>query len=167
MFQDLSGYDLSTVDPAADLLEFGLDSLLLTQAATLFQRKFGIAISFRQLMEELSSLGAIAAHLDAALAPEAADPVPEPSTPQVAAPLPGTPSNSVLEQLLAQQQLLTSQLMQLLGRQPAGASEALPPASLIRTRSHLPYSSHTDPSNRLTAPRGCRSLRSRAGSSKR
>ncbi len=40
----------------ASLLELGLDSLLLTQAAQVFHRKFGVSISFRQLMEELGSL---------------------------------------------------------------------------------------------------------------
>ena len=42
LMQELSGYDLSTVDPSTDLLELGLDSLLLTQAAQLIQRKFGV-----------------------------------------------------------------------------------------------------------------------------
>ena len=58
--EELSGYDLSEVDPAASLLELGLDSLLLTQAAQVFQTKFGVSISFRQLMEELGSLKDIA-----------------------------------------------------------------------------------------------------------
>ena len=71
LLEELSGYDLSTVEAATDLLELGLDSLLLTQAATLFQRKFGVSITFRQLMEELSSLEAIASHLDAVLPPAA------------------------------------------------------------------------------------------------
>ena len=71
LVEDLSGYDLSGVDPTADLLEFGLDSLLLTQASQLLQRKFSVAVSFRQLMEELSSLEAIASYLDSKLPPEA------------------------------------------------------------------------------------------------
>jgi amino acid adenylation domain-containing protein len=70
LLQELSGYDFSNIDSSADLLELGLDSLLLTQAATLFQRKFGVSITFRQLMEELSSLDAIAEHLNAKLPPE-------------------------------------------------------------------------------------------------
>ncbi len=71
LLQELSGYDFSTIDVSADLLELGLDSLLLTQAATLFQRKFGVSITFRQLMEELGSLDTIASYLDAKLPPEA------------------------------------------------------------------------------------------------
>ena len=72
LLQELSGNDLANVDPVADLLELGLDSLLLTQAATLFQRKFGVRISFRQLMEDLTSCDAIASYLDAQLPPETA-----------------------------------------------------------------------------------------------
>ena len=53
------------MDVSASFLELGLDSLLLTQAAQLFQRKFGVRITFRQLMEDLSSLDALATHLDA------------------------------------------------------------------------------------------------------
>ena len=83
--EELSGYDLSEVDAAASLLELGLDSLLLTQAAQVFHKKFGVSISFRQLMEELSSLKDIAEHLDATLAPEAfAAPVTKPVATTVA-----------------------------------------------------------------------------------
>ena len=70
MLQDLSGYPFPSVETRADLLELGLDSLLLTQATTLFRRQFGVSISFRQLMEELSSLDAIASYLDAVLPPD-------------------------------------------------------------------------------------------------
>src|SRR3984893_14295829 len=71
LLEELSGYDLSRVDPATSLLELGLDSLLLTQAAQVFHRKFGVPITFRQLMEELGSLQQIAEHLDATLPAEA------------------------------------------------------------------------------------------------
>ena len=71
LMQELSGYDLSDVDPSSDLLELGLDSLLLTQAAQLIQRKFGVPVTFRQLMEELSSVDTIASHVDASLPREA------------------------------------------------------------------------------------------------
>jgi acyl transferase domain-containing protein len=128
LMQDLSGYDLSEVDESADLLELGLDSLLLTQAAQLFQRKFGVSITFRQLMEELSSLGAIASHLDATLPPEAfaAKPAAPPSlTTASSAPAmtieAGSSQNAILEQLLQQQQLLTNQVLQLMGRQPVAS----------------------------------------------
>ncbi len=132
LMEELSGYDLSEVDPAASLLELGLDSLLLTQAAQVFHKKFGVSISFRQLMEELSSLQAIAEHLDATLPPEAfaapaAKPVAAPLTPQTfAQPVgnskAGSAPNSVLEQILQQQQALTQQVLQLMSSAPTASS---------------------------------------------
>jgi aryl carrier-like protein len=76
LIQDLSGYDLSDVDPTVGLLELGLDSLLLTQASQLFQRRFGVPITFRQLMEELGSLDEIVNYLDARMPPDTTSPVP-------------------------------------------------------------------------------------------
>ena len=91
LLQELSGYDFSGIDPSTDLLELGLDSLLLTQAATLFQRKFGVHVTFRQLMEELNSIEAIAAHLDAHMPPEAAAPAVVAAAPAPAAPVSSVP----------------------------------------------------------------------------
>jgi len=65
--QQMSGTNLEGVDPSVPFLEIGLDSLLLTQVGTKLQRDFGVRVSFRQLMEELSSLDAVAGYLDAAL----------------------------------------------------------------------------------------------------
>jgi len=147
LLHELSGYDLSGVDPTTNLLELGLDSLLLTQAATLFQRKFGASISFRQLMEELSSLDAIAAHLDATLPPEKFAAMPAAPLPvATAAPVSGSPPSSALEQLLQQQQQITSQLLQLMGQQPATSpSPSLPappavvPSAKSEIKSHGPF----------------------------
>lgn len=130
LMQDLSGYDLSAVDASADLLELGLDSLLLTQAAQLIQRKFSVQISFRQLMEELSSLGAIASHLDALMPPDVKRepaPIPVASVAQSTSTA-GHVSQPLLEQILLQQQQLTNQILQLMGRQPLAG---LPPAATI------------------------------------
>ncbi len=163
LLQDLSGSDLSSVDTSSNLLELGLDSLLLTQASHLFQKKFGVAISFRQLMEELSSLDEIAAYLDAKLPPEAfpaaptAQPIASPSAgvPQPAHSFAGD-DRSILEQLLQQQQNLTNQVLQVLGRAPASVgvvSPAIPvapppnaspmespsPAPSSPTKSHGPF----------------------------
>jgi len=141
LLHELSGYDLSGVDPTTNLLELGLDSLLLTQAATLFQRRFGASISFRQLMEELSSLDAIAAHLDATLPPEKfAATLAAPSPVSTAAPMGGSPPSSVIEQLMQQQQQLTNQLLQLMGQQPATApapSLPAPPAAVPTAKSEI------------------------------
>ena len=136
LLEELSGYDLSQVDPATSLLELGLDSLLLTQAAQVFHRKFGVPITFRQLMEELGSLQQIAEHLDATLPADAFAPpaapaqLPTTATTQqtVAAGNLGTGNipTSILEQILQQQQALTQQVLQLMGRAPAQAATSTP-----------------------------------------
>jgi amino acid adenylation domain-containing protein len=133
---EFSGYDLSEADPSADLMELGFDSLLLTQGSQVLHRKFGINITFRQLMEELSSIQSIAGYLDDQMPPEAfaesrpaAPPViTNPETSAMA-----TPNALTLEYLFQQQQQLTAQLLQLMGRQSASAgvqsSQAVPPTT--------------------------------------
>src|ERR1700688_3156422 len=150
LLEELSGYDLSQVDPATSLLELGLDSLLLTQAAQVFHRKFGVPITFRQLMEELGSLQQIAEHLDATLPADAfappAAPAPVAATVTTEQTLAagnfgtGNIPNSILEQILQQQQALTQQVLQLMGRapsqQPAAASS--PVTTAAATTSSVP-----------------------------
>ena len=136
LMQELSGYDFSNVDPSTDLLELGLDSLLLTQAAQLIQRKFKVQITFRQLMEELSALDAIASHVDASLPPEVYSqegmmPVEVPQPTQGSSVLAGTIPHSVLEQILQQQQQLTNQVLQLMGRQPSVLPASIPSVSVL------------------------------------
>ena len=132
LLRGLSGHDFSEVDAYANFVELGLDSLLLAQAAQLFERKFGVSISFRQLMEELSSLDAIASYMDARLPPEAF--AEKPATPP-SAPSPthavADSQSAVLEEILRQQQQLTNQVLQLLGREPAAISPH--PASSLST----------------------------------
>ncbi|HEX8297143.1 MAG TPA: amino acid adenylation domain-containing protein [Chthoniobacteraceae bacterium] len=60
-----SGLDLRAATGSTCLLELGFDSLFLTQAAIAIQKKFGVRITFRQLLEGLNTLGAIADYLDA------------------------------------------------------------------------------------------------------
>lgn len=156
LMQELSGYDLTNVDPSTDLLELGLDSLLLTQAAQLIQRKFGAQISFRQLMEDVSSLRAIAEHLDQMLPASAfvselaaQSPAVQPAmgTTAAGAPIP----HPIFEQLLQQQQQLTNQILQLMGRpwappassplaaEPVPAIIAAPTLEKSHGKSHGPF----------------------------
>ena len=139
LFEDLSGHDLSAVSMTTDLLELGLDSLLLTQAATVVQRKFGVRITFRQLMEDLTSLEAIAAHLDAHLPPDTRVPT-APSAPVAPLPTPlvSSPANTSLEQLLQQQQQLTQQLIALIGRQPGPSQPVVAPVGPMSARASVP-----------------------------
>jgi len=91
---ELGGIDLSGVDPKASFFELGFDSLLLTQAAGTLKNRLRIKISFRQLLEELTSIEAIAVYADQQLAPDAAPAEPamahptSPAMPEFKAPSP-------------------------------------------------------------------------------
>ena len=154
LMQDLSGYDLSNVDACAELLELGFDSLLLTQAAQLVHRKFGVSVTFRQLMEDLSSIDAIASYLDGALPSESSVPIPatsarEQAKVQDANSVMESSVSSSVEQLLHQQQQITNQLLQLVKRQPMTAlssstgrvlpSLTVPNAAKREIKSHGPF----------------------------
>jgi acyl carrier protein len=69
---ELAGQDLSGVDAEASFFELGFDSLLLTQAAATLKRKFRVKLTFRQLMEELTSLNAVTDYIAGQMRPEAA-----------------------------------------------------------------------------------------------
>ncbi|MDX1935261.1 MAG: amino acid adenylation domain-containing protein [Capsulimonadales bacterium] len=80
LFQQASGMSLEGADPTAGFVELGFDSLFLTQAGQLLQKEFKVRVTFRQLMGDLSSLAALADHLDRTLPPDAPSPtVPPPS----------------------------------------------------------------------------------------
>src|ERR1700761_8047888 len=70
ILQYLSGHSLDGVNTAASFFDLGFDSLLLTQASQSFRQKFGVKVTFRQLMEELLSIDAVTAFLDAKVAPD-------------------------------------------------------------------------------------------------
>ena len=77
VFEDVSGYDLSDADPDAAFSELGFDSLLLTQVSTALKQELGVAVSFRELMEEHTTLGELTAHLSSRVADQ---PAPEADT---------------------------------------------------------------------------------------
>ena len=60
---DLSG--IVVADDRASFTELGFDSLFLTQASQAIQSRFGIKVTFRQMLGDLSSVAALAKHLDA------------------------------------------------------------------------------------------------------
>jgi acyl transferase domain-containing protein len=170
LLEELSGYDLSSVDPSLNLLELGLDSLLLTQAAQLFQRRFSVTLSFRQLIEDISSIEAIAAHLDATMPPDAA-PAPEPivSVPAFTPVLPAGPSTGIADssdigRLIQQQQQLTNHIVQLLSRQqiPSGQSaptaKRLPVPPILDNRTGGPFKPTQRGADVALTPRQARSL---------
>jgi len=76
IFQKLSGGDLSAAEAADRTFnQLGFDSLFLTQASVELNRRLGVAIAFRQLRDDLSTLRKVAARIDCdggAAAPRAA-----------------------------------------------------------------------------------------------
>jgi len=83
IFEDLSGVDLSQTDGSTSFLEMGFDSLFLTQVTQSLQAKFGLKITFRQLLGDLATLDALSEYLDSKLP---ADVLAEAAAPAVTAP---------------------------------------------------------------------------------
>jgi acyl transferase domain-containing protein len=81
LFSDISGLTADQLVASAPFLEIGLDSLLLTQASTAIEKSFGVHVTFRQLLEELSSLDALAAHLAPSMPAPVFSPAPAAPTP--------------------------------------------------------------------------------------
>lgn len=74
IFHELAGVAIAADQHGATFLELGFDSLFLTQARQTLQAKFKVAISYRQLVESLSTIAALADYLDTQLPPDAAPP---------------------------------------------------------------------------------------------
>ncbi len=70
VFQELSGMEAEDIHADATFLELGFDSLFLTQVSQSLQSSFAVKITFRQLLDDLSSVNALAAYLDQQLPPE-------------------------------------------------------------------------------------------------
>ena len=95
ILEDTSGLELDDVDAETTFLEMGLDSLSLTQVGTMLQRTFSVKVTFRQLLEEIPTLGTLAEFMDSQLPAEAA-PTPQPApVAEVAAPVAAAPVAAV------------------------------------------------------------------------
>jgi amino acid adenylation domain-containing protein len=147
LLEEVTGLELAAADPSASFVDLGLDSLFLTQAALQVQKRFGVKVTFRQLMESLNTLGALAAHLDAQLPPEPADAPPAAAEPIPPAPAPagasfppgsaavpaGSPAEAGLLKYVIDQQLrLMAQQLALVGGSsgPGAAAEPRPASAL-------------------------------------
>jgi amino acid adenylation domain-containing protein len=65
LLHEVSGLDLGGASPDASFYELGFDSLLLTQAAVRLKKRFGVAISFRELMQEVDTIRKVAGRIGA------------------------------------------------------------------------------------------------------
>ncbi len=104
--ETLSGIPAAQIDPQAKFLELGLDSLFLTQLSQEVSAMFRVKIAFRQLMDELGSVEALAQHLASLLPPAPALPPAALTTnpPVAAATHVPAPATSSLEALFRSQQ---------------------------------------------------------------
>lgn len=84
LLADLSGMDMAEAEPDASFLELGFDSLFLTQLTQALQGKYQVKLTFRQIMESFPTLGTLASHLEANVAPA----LRAPATAVVATPAP-------------------------------------------------------------------------------
>lgn len=86
IFEDLSGVNVSKADGSTSFLEMGFDSLFLTQVTQALSGKFGVKVTFRQLLGELSSMDALSEFLDKQLPAEVlAETAPAATVPTVVA----------------------------------------------------------------------------------
>ena len=129
LFGELSGIAPQSLDTGVAFVELGLDSLFLTQAALALQKAFKVKISFRELMDELSTIDALATHLDSTLAADAA---PAAATQTRSAPpsagnaVRAAPAEAV-ERLIAEQLEVMRQQLEML-RGGSAAPSPTPPA---------------------------------------
>ncbi len=63
MVVELSDLDLSSVAATTSFVELGLDSLFLTQLTQAIRSRYGVKLTFRQIMGELGTFAALADHL--------------------------------------------------------------------------------------------------------
>ncbi|MGB7951438.1 MAG: aminotransferase class III-fold pyridoxal phosphate-dependent enzyme, partial [Candidatus Binatia bacterium] len=80
VMSDLGGLECDKIADQATFLELGFDSLFLAQMTTVYRKKFGVNVTFRQLLEEAPSPKALAIYIDSRLPLEE----PPPSKPQPA-----------------------------------------------------------------------------------
>ncbi|HEY4092529.1 MAG TPA: amino acid adenylation domain-containing protein [Luteibacter sp.] len=135
LFEDVSGTELENIDPGANFVELGLDSLSLTQVALQLQKTYALKITFRELMDGCSSFERLAAHIDRLLpadtAPVAPVAVPAPVAAPAMAAAPVAPiaaGGGLIQDVIAQQmQIMRDQLALLSGAAaPAVISAAAP-----------------------------------------
>jgi amino acid adenylation domain-containing protein len=71
VLQDTAGVEIHEADHRSTFLELGLDSLSLTQVALALKKKFKVPVTFRQLLEEYSTLTTLVQLIDRELPPDA------------------------------------------------------------------------------------------------
>ena len=110
LLRELSGTDLTTAPLSASFFELGFDSLLLTQVSQAIQTRFGVKVTFRQMLEELGTLGSLVALLDKKLPAEAPALAPVPTPAALPRAVSTAPGDSALGGMLQQLQAMAQQI---------------------------------------------------------
>lgn len=149
VMEEASGIELASADDNASFMELGMDSLFLTQAALTISKKYGTKITFRQLNENFSSLGSLAAHIDSMMPAEPEAPVQRMATSaqqMQTVPAAGNASSGNLQWLIMQQmQIMQQQLAVMSGvaghAVPVQSTPAVPVAPTAPAASTSPSES--------------------------
>ena len=94
LLRERTGYEISDLDRDATFMELGFDSLFLIQLSQQLKQRFKVKVSFRQLIEEITTVNTLVPHL-AEQQPQAAE-----STIAVAA-VPPSPAPVVAQPVVA------------------------------------------------------------------
>jgi amino acid adenylation domain-containing protein len=167
IFEDLSGMNLTEADGSTTFLELGFDSLFLTQVTQALQSKFGLKITFRQLLGDLGAMNALAEYVDNKLPGDVfSEPAPAPvptqtapaPTAAIASTRPATAARTaasvggngdtamaespvdrlIREQLDAMNQLFAKQLEAIRGTAPASAPVSTASPATARSAGNSP-----------------------------
>ena len=143
---NLMGIDPEKLDPHATFFELGVDSLLLIQVSQSISATFEVKIPFRRLMEEFTTLTALAKFLDETLPAEKFRPEPlvvveaTPVEAPIAAVVPESnghsqtaAAESSLERVIGQQLQLMSQQLELL-RKPQEVTATTASPVIVKTQ---------------------------------
>lgn len=145
----LFGINPNDIAHNVSLVEMGADSLFLLQASQAIRDKFGVKLPFRMMLEEYSTVAALAGYIDQNVSssngdsqttviasqtipgePETNTISQEPPQPVELPPVADIPSNgrtpSNLERIFAQQLQIMSQQLEVLGRRQASPGGASP-----------------------------------------
>lgn len=98
------------IDPKTPFVEIGADSLMLLDAVRQIEQRFGIVVEMGALFEGLSTIAALAAHIDAGRGDAPAAPAPAPVA-HASAPLAPVPAPRPAEQDAAEQSRYFSDLV--------------------------------------------------------
>lgn len=137
LFEELSGIAVAPEAFDASFMDLGFDSLFLTQVTQALQRRFGVKVTFRQIVEQYSTIRAVAERLDAQM-PVDKFPAEQATQPASAVPTDfptqsAPASNSAIEDLIqAQMRAMTEMFEQQLAALRGATSHPLTPQAPLQ-----------------------------------